>query len=266
MTRSHSSVLRPALSLVSVGMVLQQIGLAALVFLLCVVWLRVPDANAIDVCGSVLLAILVLAVAGAGESALMLRLSGHDRTPAKLLRGALVLVVSIALWLLWAMLLDSLRGGDYLRAGYLNSRFPHELRNIFSFAHVMLWLGWMWAALEGIGAGVIALFTFSIIASERPFRTIVRGLLSLGYWIAIVVGISAAAVLTTSLLQWTPGHGLRIEMISLVLRLGMVILVDVTLACLLLAILAVCVHQTDAPYRTPGGTPAESQPRSVDSP
>jgi hypothetical protein len=38
--------------------------------------------------------------------------------------------------------------------------------------------------------------------------------------------------LTHALLQWTPGHGLPVESISLVLRLGAVILVDLILICL----------------------------------
>jgi hypothetical protein len=44
MTARPPSVLRGALSLLSVRLVLQQIGLALLVFLLYVLWLHVPDA------------------------------------------------------------------------------------------------------------------------------------------------------------------------------------------------------------------------------
>ena len=54
----------------------EQIGLALLVFLLYVLWLRMPDASVLDVVGSVVLALIILAVAGAGESAIMLRVAG----------------------------------------------------------------------------------------------------------------------------------------------------------------------------------------------
>ena len=265
MTRSPS-VLRSALDLLSIRLVLKQIGLALLVFALYALWLRVPDASVIDVIASALLALIVLAVAGGGESTLILRLAGTARSPWRLLRGGLFLLAGVALWFAWATLLDHMHGDDYLRAGYLNSRFPHSLRNFFSFAHIVLWLGWMWTALEWIGAGVIAVFVFAATVSSQPLRPMTRALSCLSYWIALVLGITAATVLTGSLIEWTPGHGLRVEMLSLVLRLSLAVLVDAAVVCLLLAILAVCVRRTDSLYSTPAGTPDESQPRTVDRP
>ena len=79
----------------------------------------------------------------------------------------------------------------------------------------------------------------------------------------------AATAITGALVNWTPGHGLRVEMLSLVLRLAAAALVDAAVVCLLLAILAACVHRSDeagAPYSTPTGTPDLSQPRTVDNP
>ena len=73
------SVLRSAFALMSVRLVLQQTGLAVLIFLLYALWLRVPDASVLDVTGSVCLALIVIFAAGAGESMLMLRLAGRPR-------------------------------------------------------------------------------------------------------------------------------------------------------------------------------------------
>ena len=109
MTRSPS-VLRNAFSLLSIRLVLQQIGLAILVFALYALWLRIPDASAINVIGTVLLALIVLAVAGGGESALILRLADRPRTPARPLRGTLFLLAGVALWFAWSTLLDHLHG------------------------------------------------------------------------------------------------------------------------------------------------------------
>jgi hypothetical protein len=265
MTRSPS-VLRNALTLLSVRLVLEQIGLALLVFLLYVLWLKVPDASVLDVIGSAVLAIIVLAVAGGGESALVLRLAGRARTPGRLLRGALFLVAGVALWFAWSALLDHLHGDDSLRAGYWNSRFPHQLRNLFSYAHILLWLGWAWTTLAWIGAGVIALFVFAGTASARPVRAIVAAARSVTYWITVVLGTIVATVSIGSLLQWTPGHGLRVELISVAIRLSLAALIDVVLVCFLMAILAARVRQSDALYATPAGTPDESQPRTVDNP
>ena len=267
------STLRSALARMSVRLVLQQIGLALLIFLLYALWLHVPDASALDVIGSALLALLAVAVAGAGESALLLRLAGRARMPERLLRGALLLLAGAVLWFGWNALLDHLRGSydsnDLLWAGYLNSRFPHQLRNSFSYGHILSWLRWMWAMLGWIGAGLIAIGVFAGSASVRPLRAAGCALRSITYWAALVAGTMAATAITGALVNWTPGHGLRVEMLSLVLRLAAVALVDAAVVCLLLAILAACVHRSDeagAPYSTPAGTPDLSQPRTVDNP
>jgi hypothetical protein len=265
MTRSPS-VLRSALSLLSIRLILEQIGLALLVFALYALWLRVPDASAIDVIGSAFLALIVLAVAGGGESALILHLTGRPRTPVRLLRGTLLLLVGVVLWFAWTTLVDHLHADDYLRAGYLNSRLPHTMRNFFSFEHILLWLNWFWTALEWIGTAAITLFVFTAMVSTRPLRALPSALRCFTYWIAGVLGAIAATTCTNSLIEWTPGHGLRVELFSLVLRLSLVVFVDAAVLCLILAILATCVRRADALYSTPAGTPDESQPRTVDNP
>jgi hypothetical protein len=267
MTARPTSVLRGALSLLSIRLVLTQIGLALLVFLLYVVWLRMPDASVLEVIGSALLALIALAVAGAGESALVLHLAGRARTPGRLLRGTLLLLAGVALWFAWSALLDHVRGNDFTRAaGYVNSRFPHQLRYLFTFDHILLWLGWFWTTLAWIGAGILALLVFAATASAKPLRAVAVAARAATYWAAVVLCAIAATVGTSSILDWTPGHGLRVELMSLVLRLGLATLIDAILACFLLATLATCVRRADAPYTTPGGTPDESQPRTADNP
>lgn len=265
MTRPPS-VLRPALALMNARLVLQQIGLALLVVALSAVWLRVPDASVADVTGSALLALIVLATAGTGQAAIVLRLSGYVPAPARLLRGALLLLAGAALWFAWATLINHLHSADSLRAGYLNSRFLHSLRNFLSFDNILLWLGWMWVALAWIGGGAIALVAFTATASRRPLEASSRALRCPTYWIAVLFGATAATAISGSLMRWTPGHGLRVEALSLLLRLTLALLVDGTVVCLLMAILAVSVRRTDAIYFTPEGTPEESHPRTVDHP
>lgn len=264
-TRSRS-VLRGALALLSPWIVLEQIGLALLVFLLYAVWLKVPDANAFEVAGSVLLALIAIAIAGAGESSLLLRLAGHKGMRGRLLRGTLLLLAGFLVWLAWSAVLHHLRSDDEMRAGYFNSRLPHALRYFFSYERILLLLGWMWAAVSWIGTGVIAIVVFAGTASVRPLRAMGRALRSLTYWIAVVLVAAVATTLTTALIGWTPGHGLRVEMMSLAIRLAVTVLVDAVLVCLVLTILAECIRRSDATYSTPGGAPAESQRRTVDNP
>jgi len=271
--KPHSSVLRSAFALMSVRLLLQQIGLAILVFLLYALWLRVPDASVLDVVGSVCLALLVICVAGAGESALILRLADRLRTPGRLLRGTILLLAGTALWLGWIALLGHFRGdynsNDDLWAGYLNSRFPHHLRNIFTYQHILLWLGWMWTALLWVGAGIVAAFVFAGTVSTRPIRVALRPLRSIAYWCFVVLAVTAASLFSGTVLGWTPGHGLRVEMMSLVLRLTTVVLVDAVMVCLGLTMLAAFARQGDAPdavHSTPAGMPDDSQPRTADAP
>ncbi len=276
MTRSPS-IMQHALALFNVRLVLQQIGLALLVFALSVIWLRIPDASAIDVAASILLAFIVIGIAGAGESALILRLADQERTLGRLVRGTLFLLLAVMLWIACDTLLNHLQASDSLRAGYLNSQFRHSRRNVFSYEHVLLWLGWLWTLLQSFCIGLIALITVTSTASCNPGRAIKRILHSVAYWIAIVVGIPCAIVLTNGLMQWTPAHGFRIETLSLVLRLGISLLADSVIACLLLAILIAYVRQENvreflsgdtskADRSTPAGMPEESQPRTADSP
>jgi hypothetical protein len=272
MTRPPS-VLRSALSLLSVRLVLAQIGLALLVSLLYVVWLRMPDASVFQVINSMLLALIALAVAGAGESALMLRLAGRARTPGRLLRGTLLLLTGVALWFAWSALMGHFRGdydqNDGTLAGYLNSRLPHAFRYLFTYENILRWIGWAWELLGWIVDGVIAVFVFSWTASLRPMRAVAVLLRSVGYWCVVVLVSVGTTLLTTLLMRWTPGHGLRVEMASLVLRLCVAVLAGGAAVCLLLTTLTVFTRRADASdplHATPAGTPDESQPRTADNP
>jgi hypothetical protein len=264
MTTRPPSLLRNAYALLSVRFVLMQIGLVLLVFLLSLLWLQMPDASVLEVAASGLLGILILAIAGAGEASLILRLCDRARTRARLFRGALLILFGVALWYAWSVLLAHLQVKDVLHAGYLNSRFPHSLRNVFSYPHILLWLGWMWTTLVWIGAGIITVFAFAMTASVRPVRVIARALGSVTWWLSLLIGIYAATMITDYLIAWTPGHGLRIEALSLIVRFVAIALIDGSIVSLLLAIPAACVRRTDAANQTPAGTPDDSQPRTVE--
>ena len=80
-----------------------------------------------------------------------------------------------------------------------------------------------------------------------------RALRSVTYWITVVVVTIEANICTGALMGWTPGHGLRVETLSLLLRLGAAAILDALVACLLLAILAECaecVVRSDAAQAT----------------
>ncbi len=150
-----------------------------------------------------------------------------------------------------------------MRAGYLNSRAPHQLRNLLTFEHILLWLGWMGNTIQWIGAGFIAAFVYALTAGEHPLRTVVKTLRSSSFWFVLVVGTTAATLSTGALMSWLPLHGLWPEMFSLGLRLAVAALFDAIIACWLLATLSVCLRRAEASYAAPAGGPDDSQPRTV---
>jgi len=262
---TRTSILRSALALVSPRLVALQIGLAVLVFAFSVLWLRVPDASLVDVVGTVLLGIFVLALAGGGEASLMLRMCGRPLTPWRLLRGCVLVLVGVALWFGWSLVLGHLSANDWEWAGYLNSRAPHQLRNVFSYFHLHSFFEALWSTLRWLGAGLLGAFVFVMTAATRPLRSVGTIFRSLSYWLCLLVGVIAPVQITGFVMGWTPGHGLAVETFSLVLRLAGVVIFDALVVCLLLSVLAACVLRSDS-YETRAGTPEDSQPRTVPTP
>lgn len=263
-TRFH--VLRAAMTLFHLRFLLQQIALGLIVFALSVIWLRIPDASALDVIATVLFGIIIIAIAGSGQSWLLLKLANRAPTRGKLLRGTGVLLLAVALWLLCGPLLDHLQVDNALRAGYLNSRFPHSLRNVFSYTHIYNALDDLFIAMHWIIAGFLASFAFKIIASSHPFRSLFYALRSLTYWLAITCGAFAGVFAVSFLTSWTPGHGVFPEFASLVIRLFASIFIANSIVCFILAILAALLRRADERYATPAGTPEPSQPLTADIP
>lgn len=258
MTPSVFSSLRRTLEVI-----LQQIALAALLTLLLVGWLHVPDANTFEVLASGIIALLTVGVAGAGESLIALRLTRRAVNVRHLLRGTGVLFVAALLWVLLSAAVYHLAVDNGLRAGYLNSRLPASLRNIFSFEHLVLWLGWLEDALLWIAAGLLAAGAFALITCSAPLGGLLAIFRSARYWLSLLLLALIGSALTGKLLYWTPGHGLGVEMLSLALRLLTVIILNAATVALLLRSMTWAV----LPAQSLGtGAPATSQPRTAENP
>lgn len=266
MTMKPPPIWRDALALVSVRLILAQLGLVAGVFLFFLLWLRLPDASILEVAGSALLAVFVVTAAGLGESRLILGLAGGPRTQGRFVRGTLLLLVGVAIWFAWSAWLAHVSSNDPLRAGYLNSKAPHQLRHLLTFEHILLWLGWMWSAIKWLGGGLLASVIVPLIAGRRPLQAAIIAARSLSFWLTLFVGTIVATLIAGALMAWMPLHGLWPEMFSLGLRLAVAIVFDGIIACWLLATLAVCVRRADAGYATPEGGPEDSQPRTAETP
>jgi hypothetical protein len=261
------SILRSALALVTLRFVTLQLGLVVAVSLLFAAWLHIPDSGILAVIVTVLVAALILALAFCGEASLLRRLTASPRR--HVLIGAIALLVAGALWLGWSTWLDRLNDSNFpvQLAGYANSRFPHSLRkNLFTFENLYNWLSRLAVALKWLTAGILFAIAIPFALAERPLRVGLRVVFSATYWIALAIIAIIVTSLTHAVVEWTPGHGLRIEAISMVLRLGGVAIIDLVLICFVLAVITVIVTRFEARHTTPGGTPETSQPRSVDIP
>jgi hypothetical protein len=258
-------ILRSARTYMTVRFVLLQLGLILIVSLLFAAWLRIPDSGILAVIGTVLLASLIPVLALGGEASLLRRLALSAR--GGLIPGAVALLIAVALWLAWSTWLDHLSAYDFTRAaGYANSRFPHSLRNLFSFENLLRWLGWIWLALKWLGAGLLLAIAVPFSQASRPVLAGLRVVFSFSYWMILALTAIIVTSITQGLVEWTPGHGLRVEAISLVLRLGTVAIIDVALICFVLAAITAIVVRLEGRHEIPGGTPEINQPRSVDIP
>ena len=246
-----------------VSVALQQIALGALLSLMLAAWLHVPDANAFEVMASVVLAMSIVAVAGAGESIIALRLTGGRPTAGRLARGTGAVFTVALLWLLMSAGIDQFAMKDGLRAGYLNSRAPAPLRNFLTYEHLTLWLGWMEEGLRWIAVGLFAAPAFVLITCRAPAQKLSAIFRSRRYWIAVVLFAVVAAVITGRVLFWTPGHGLPVEMLSFVLRAASVLVLNAVAIALVLQAMARAVR---SPQWAGRGEPETSQSRTAENP
>ncbi len=263
------ALLRPAWQRLTLRFLLLQIALAVVAFALFAAWLRVPDGTVFAVAASALLALIFLVITFAGEAWLLLRQRGASITLRALLRGAIALLVAMALMYPLSVLITHASAGDALRAGYFNSHFSASLRNTFSYAHFMTFFKRAWDSLFCAGLIVFSMAAVGITAARRPRPAFRRMLRSLTAWIVLSLATVIGSEATLWLLHWTPGHGLTLEATSLVFRLVTVVLLDAFLLCLSLALLVVLCEESDAhqlPAATVAGTPVLSHPRTVENP
>ncbi len=230
-----TAILRRARGLLRLRLLLQQLGLAAVVSILFVLWLHVPDSSVLEELFSLLMALIIAMIALGGESFLLLQTCpiSYSDGRKRIQIGALTLLAAALLWFGWSLLLEHFsRSEDSLLAGFLNSRASAHYRNFFSYSHLYDWLEDLWLVLRWFATGLLLAASLALLLAIHRGRATLRLVFSFTYWIVFALSAVIGSHLTHALVQWTPGHGLPIESISLVLRLGAVILVDLILTCL----------------------------------
>lgn len=242
-TPRSTSPLRQAMTLFRPAFLLRQGCLVLVVALLFLFWLRIPDASWFQVLLSVLIGLITVAVAGLGQSAVLLQLCATPWSRQRLLRGLLLFVVMFAVWLTLYTYSAKLDPTITTWAGYLNSRFPRSLRPVFSFARLDTWL----TQALSIACWALALLLLALLGAalaSAPLRAVVRVLRSLVWWVLLCLGAWLAVTLTTVLVNWVPGHTLGTALFSLGGRLLLVSVVDLAISCFLLALAGALVRSS----------------------
>jgi hypothetical protein len=225
------AVFRRALELLTLGLLAQQLALAIVASVLFIVWLHIPDAGAFQILLTLLLAIFLATVVFGGEALILLRLRPLPNRPRRLLLGAIALLLASLLSIAWSLLLAYLSRHNAVWAGYLNSRLPASNRVFFSYLRLTRWLEWLRCGLQWIANGMVLATALAVLIGSRGLRSSLRLIGSPVYWLMLAFTAFAGTSLTRTLINWTPGHGLPVEMTSLILRLGTAVIIDLLLLC-----------------------------------
>jgi hypothetical protein len=241
---SLSNNLRAALKKMSKVVVVQWVGNLALM-LLAALWLQIPDSHiwqfVLSIISGLLIGLAVLWLYAKTVSDLR-----RPTTPAFL--RMLLLVLFAALWLLVLHSIGLLREKEGLLAGFWNSKLPPNLRYFFDYARLLGWqehfynlAQWVFAglllpiALESSALGIRAI---NLKRSGRVYRHWL-------YWVVVIVAGLAGTALARALAGWTPGKGVALETVSLLVRLGVVYTVGILLWCFLLALTSVYLEAAE---------------------
>lgn len=207
---------------------------------LSVLWLQIPDSHVWQLTFSILF--------GCGLLALFFWfctwLFNEMLHPAERERWWvrwLLLAVVIFVWWLLQIPIDRLIEHEALYAGYWTSRLPHGLRGLHTYEDLMMLQDWTYFSLRLIVTGL--LLPVAVVVEAGGLGAGVRGVVHLWlrwwYWVAALICGWLAFAISGKLIDWTPGHGLASEMLSLLMRLGFAFTLDVLLGCFVLALIAV---------------------------
>jgi hypothetical protein len=214
--------------------------------MLGVLWLQIPDSHVWEFAFSILFVCGLLALFFWCCSWVFKRMLKPAEKERRWLQWILLAAVIVA-WLLLVMPIDRLLEHRALYAGYWTSRLPHWLRGLRTYEHLVVLQNWMYFSLRLAVTGL--LLPVAVVAGASRLRGSVGRIfgvwLQWWYWVAALACGWIAFAVSGKLMDWTPGHGLMAEMLSLLVRLGCVFTLDVLLACFVLAVIVVGLRRSE---------------------
>jgi len=243
----------------SIAWVAAQFWATLLLILAGVAWTRLPDSYAWQVGLTLLVPLVLLAVALFLEAGTMRRLLHDEHRRVPLWLGVLTLLVWAAIvWAAWA-LLDWCNDQIPEWAGYLNSRTSAHLRaTLFTYDHIQSWLTFLvwvfrWIALP---AKVIPWAMSSTQSGWRlPWRRIIRLLFNWRWWLAVIIAALVAVEWPSHFFNGEPHGTVTHQVWSVVLKLAGSYLLVVVCWVLLLAWCAVLLCRTKPGKAQPADDP-----------
>lgn len=258
----------------SIGWVAAQFWAGLLLILAGIAWTRLPDKYSWQVIVTLLLPLVLIALALLLHAGTMRKLLNIEERRVRFFLGALSLLVWVAIiWVAWA-LLDWCDDRIPIWAGYLNSKAPAHARATFlTYEHLQNWftiLEWVlrWIVVP---AKVIP----HAIASAQwgwrmPWRKLICLLLNWRWWLAAVVAALLAVAWPSHFFTGEPNGTVSHQVWTVILKLAGAYLLAVACWVLLLAWAVVLMTRSEHSAEQPGDdalhlVPVGSGPLGEDS-
>jgi hypothetical protein len=237
---------REALRTMRVQLVAEVWAGTVVLIALGMLWLQIPDSHVWEFAFSLLFACVLLALFFSFYSRVFKKMLKPAEEERKWLQWILFAVVIVVWWLL-QMPIDKLVEHRALYAGYWTSRLPHGLRGLRTYEHWIVLQSWIYFSLRLIVTGLLLPIAIVAVASRLRVRQVLGVWSRWWYWATVLACGWLAFAVSSKMLNWFPGRGLKAEMFSLLARLGFVFTLDVLLACFVLAVVAVGLRWNHSP-------------------
>ncbi len=258
----------------SCGWVAAQYWAGLLLLFAGIAWTRLPDKHTWQVGLTLMVPVVLLALALLLQAGTMRGLLGEERGRAPLITAAVTLLVWVAVVGFAWWLLDWCNDQIPVWAGYLNSRASARGRaTILTYEHIQLWLTYLVWILRWVvvPAKVIPHAMASAKWGWRlPWLRVWRMLLNWQWWLAVAAAALLAVEWPSRFFIGEPHGTVRHQVWAVILKLAGGYLLGVTAWILLLAWAAVLLARGIRGSENPGddalvGVPVNSGPLNEDS-
>ena len=241
------------------GWVVAQFGGVLLLLALGLAWTRLPDKHGWQVALTLIVPLLLILSMLELQASTIRALATDDGRRAKMLWGALTLLVWAALfWAVWAVL-DLCDARIPECAGYLNSRFSaHARARVFTYAHLVQWMTYAEWALRWVvvpGKLIVCAVASAQWGWRLPWRRLIRLLWNWRWWLGVVVAALAGVLFPSHFFGGLPNGTVSHQIWAVMFKLAAAYLLGVGCWTFLLAWAALLLDRAERPVLTASELP-----------